>query len=108
MTDHLSPATLNALVDGELSAGQLAAVKEHLDGCSACTSSALAHSLLKNATAKSGQRYPAPPELTARLKRLLACQQAVYHRQPVASGVGRRAALSGGATAAVILVLVGG
>jgi anti-sigma factor RsiW len=108
MTDHLSPTTLNALVDGELSAGQLAAVKEHLDGCSACTSSALAHSLLKNATAKSGQRYHAPPELTERMKRLVSGQQAVDHRHPVASGVGRRAALSGWATAAVILVLVGG
>ena len=46
MSDHLSPAMLNALADGELSADVLASVTEHLHGCSACTSHALEQSLL--------------------------------------------------------------
>jgi hypothetical protein len=37
MSDHLSPATLNALADEELAADELASVAEHLHGCSACT-----------------------------------------------------------------------
>ncbi len=41
MTDHLSSSILNALVDGELSADQLAVANEHLAGCPSCTSSAL-------------------------------------------------------------------
>jgi anti-sigma factor RsiW len=67
MTDHLSSATLSAVVDGELSAEQLAVANEHLAGCSSCTASALQTSLLKSATAKAGQRYTLPPELGERL-----------------------------------------
>ncbi len=67
MTDHLSPATLNAVADGELSADQLATANEHLAGCSSCTASALQQSLLKSATARAGQRYEMPPELGERL-----------------------------------------
>lgn len=70
MTGHLSPAMLNGLVDGELSADQLAVANEHLAGCPACTSNALSQSLLKSATAKAGQRYIPPPHLAERLTRL--------------------------------------
>jgi anti-sigma factor RsiW len=72
MTDHLSSATLNALVDQELSAEQAAAAKEHLDRCSACTSTALNQALLKTAVAKAGQRYTASTHLQERLRRLSA------------------------------------
>ncbi|HEX4581185.1 MAG TPA: zf-HC2 domain-containing protein, partial [Acidobacteriaceae bacterium] len=72
MTDHLSSATLNALIDQELSAEQAAAAKEHLDRCPACTSSALNHALLKTAVAKAGQRYTASTHLQERLRRLSA------------------------------------
>jgi anti-sigma factor RsiW len=72
MTDHLSSATLNALVDQELSAEQAAAVKEHLDRCPACTSSALNQALLKTAVAKAGQRYTVGTHLQERLRRLSA------------------------------------
>jgi hypothetical protein len=41
MTDHLSHDILNALVDGELSADQLASANQHLAGCPSCTSNAL-------------------------------------------------------------------
>ena len=72
MTDHLSSATLNALVDQELSVEQAAAAKEHLDRCPACTSSALNHALLKTAVAKAGQRYTVGTHLQERLRRLSA------------------------------------
>jgi anti-sigma factor RsiW len=72
MTDHLSSATLNALVDQELSAEQAAAAKEHLDRCPACTSTALNQALLKTAVAKAGQRYTASTHLQERLRRLSA------------------------------------
>ncbi len=75
MTSHLSSATLNALVDDELSAEQSAAAKEHLDQCPACTSSALSQALLKTATARAGQRYTLPPELQQRLRRLASSQE---------------------------------
>ena len=72
MTEHLSSATLNALVDQELSAEQAAAAKEHLDRCPACTSSALNQALLKTAVAKAGQRYTVGTHLQERLRRLSA------------------------------------
>jgi anti-sigma factor RsiW len=77
MTDHLSPAMLNGLADGELSADQLSAANEHLAGCPACTSNALYQSLLKSATAKAGQRYTPPVHLQERLTRLASSQSEV-------------------------------
>jgi anti-sigma factor RsiW len=74
MTDHLSSATLNALVDQELSAEQAATATEHLGHCAACTSSALNQALLKTAVAKAGQRYTASTQLQERLRRLSAEQ----------------------------------
>lgn len=72
MSDHLSPTILSALADGELSAAQLVRVNEHLAACPQCTSSALAESLLKSATARAGQRYAPPPDLRERLQRMAA------------------------------------
>jgi anti-sigma factor RsiW len=74
MSDHLSSATLNALVDGELSAEELAFVTEHLRSCSACTSHALEQSFLKTATTRSGQRYVLPDDMRQRMEHLLAVQ----------------------------------
>jgi anti-sigma factor RsiW len=71
-TEHLSSTTLNALADGELSSDQLIGVNEHLSICSQCTSSALAQSLLKAATARAGQRYAPPADLRERLTHLAA------------------------------------
>lgn len=67
MTDHLSHAILNALVDGELTAAQLASANQHLADCPNCTSNALYQSLLKSATAKAGQRHTLPSDLQKRL-----------------------------------------
>jgi hypothetical protein len=41
MTDHLSPASLNSFVDGELSTKQLASATEHLAGCRSCAAALL-------------------------------------------------------------------
>ena len=70
MSDHLSSSILNSLVDGELPADDLARVNEHLAACSACTSQALAHSLLKSATGRAGRRYIAPSHLEKQLSHL--------------------------------------
>ncbi len=110
MTDHLSPAMLNALVDGELTADQLAGANEHLAGCAHCTSVALHQSLLKSATAKAGQRYTPPPQLQERLARLASQEdsrgQAAGGRPTPAFAswsMGRRGTL-GWAAAAVLLL----
>jgi anti-sigma factor RsiW len=79
MTDHLSHVILNALVDGELTADQLASADQHLAGCPSCTSYALNQSLLKSATAKAGQRYDLPPHLQKRLARLASQEGSRSH-----------------------------
>lgn len=81
MTDHLSHAILNALVDGELAADQVATAGQHLAGCLSCTAYALNQSLLKSATAKAGRRYQPPPHLQKRLARL-ATQDASRSQTP--------------------------
>jgi anti-sigma factor RsiW len=72
MTGHLSSSILSALADGELSTDQLTAANEHLAGCPACTSDALAQSLLKSATARAGRRYELGPQLQQQLAKLAA------------------------------------
>jgi anti-sigma factor RsiW len=67
MNDHLSPAMMNALADGELSADQLASANQHLAACSICTASALQLSLLKSATSKAGRRYASPQGMQDRV-----------------------------------------
>jgi len=67
MNEHLSETTLSALADGELSQAEMVRVNEHLAGCAACTSAALAESLLKRATARAGMRYAAPDGLLGRV-----------------------------------------
>jgi anti-sigma factor RsiW len=69
---HLTPTVLNSLVDGELSPEQLASAQQHLETCSACTSMALGHALLKAAVAKSGHRYSLSPDFAGRLKQIVA------------------------------------
>jgi len=71
MTEHLSYPNLNSLVDGELSADQLAMANIHLSQCPSCTSDALRHSLLKSAMGKAGQRYLPASDFQARLLRRL-------------------------------------
>jgi anti-sigma factor RsiW len=110
MTDHLSPAILNALVDGELTADQLAGANQHLAGCPPCTSVALHQSLLKSATAKAGQRYTPPPELQERLARLASETNSPLQQPRVRTAHGSPARSAGrfgvlGWAAAAVLLL---
>jgi anti-sigma factor RsiW len=100
MIDHISQANLNALADGELSGDQLSVVNDHLAACPACTSAALAQTLLKTSIARAGKRYPVPVGLEERLKRLAKSETA---EKPRASGI---PAMAGWATAAAILLVI--
>jgi anti-sigma factor RsiW len=100
MMDHISQADLNALADGELSADQLSLVNDHLAVCPACTSAALAQTLLKTNIAKAGQRYAMPAGLEARLKHLATSGTAGRSR------LSGRSAFAGWATAAAILLVI--
>jgi anti-sigma factor RsiW len=71
LSDHLTSTVLNSIADGELSVDQLAIANRHLADCPQCTSTALAQTLLKSATAKAGQRYAPPPHLEQHLANLL-------------------------------------
>jgi anti-sigma factor RsiW len=111
MTTHLSSATLNALIDQELTVDQVAAAKEHLDRCPACTSSALSQALLKTAVARSGQRYAAGTRLQERLRRLASGQTpapAPATRSNAPSSRLTNRTLSVWAIAAMLLVIVAG
>ncbi|HKO17315.1 MAG TPA: zf-HC2 domain-containing protein [Acidobacteriaceae bacterium] len=71
MSEHLSPAILNAVVDGELEGAELARANEHLAGCLQCSSQCLSFGVLKNRVAKA-QRYQPSPEFQARIRRTAA------------------------------------
>ncbi|HEV2485492.1 MAG TPA: zf-HC2 domain-containing protein [Terracidiphilus sp.] len=111
MSDHLSHELLSALVDGELAADQLARVNAHLADCPSCTSGALAQSLLKSATARTGQRYAPPTELQSRLARMVRQEvgrppESTRSRRPLRAmpGLG----FTGWATAFALLIILGG
>jgi anti-sigma factor RsiW len=105
MSDHLSPALLNALADGELSADELAGVNEHLAGCAACTSNALYQSMLKIATGKAGQRYTPPADLHQRLARRVFKETSHPAPSDPRVSTSRRIGWLGWATAAALLLI---
>jgi len=111
MTSHLSPEVLSALTDGELLTQELVTVQEHLVGCPACTSSALAQTLIKSSIARAGQRYAMPVDLADSVSRQIAreranAQPSARVQLPIARrGAGGYQAL-GWATAALLLVAV--
>ena len=110
MTAHLSSTLLNALVDGELSVEQTAAIKLHLDECPSCTASALNQALLKTAVARAGQRYTVPSQLEQRLRNIASSQTL---RTPPRAHAGAspgllRALSSAVAIAAMLLVVATG
>ena len=102
MSDHLSSVELNRLADGELSPEQLEAAQQHLEGCPACTSEALAEALLKRAVTRAGHRYVVPADLAELLKKR-AVATAPQSPAPASQST-RRFALAGWATAAVLLL----
>ena len=70
MSDHLSAAVLNAVVDGELDGAELAQANEHLATCLACSSQALSFSVLKRRVADAGRRYELPRNFAQRMGRV--------------------------------------
>jgi anti-sigma factor RsiW len=112
MTDHLSQAILDALVDGELTADELAGANRHLAECPSCTSNAFYQGTLKSATAKAGRRYTPPPQLQARLARLASqtnsqLQESSDRKVPIspARSTSRFGSLGWAAAAAVLLLV---
>ena len=72
---HLTPDILNAFIDGELPPVESESVQQHLAECHHCTLRVLSATRLKAATARSAQRFTAPPEALARLTAQLGAQQ---------------------------------
>ncbi|QNI37115.1 anti-sigma factor [Edaphobacter albus] len=111
MNEHLSAATLNALVDGQLASEELRAAKGHLDCCSSCTSEALEYALLKNSVSRNGQRYSVPAEFEMKMRSLIANASvlpAIRSGTVQRGDAPRRAAFAGWAVAAAMLLAVGG
>jgi anti-sigma factor RsiW len=104
MSDHISSQQLNALVDGEMPRDQLALAEQHLAECAACTSQALAQSLLKVATKQAGLRYRPTDTLETRIGEIVR-QHSRSRRGTAGSGLSSPAWLSlVGAAAAILLV----
>jgi anti-sigma factor RsiW len=71
---HLSPDTLDAFIDRELSPAEQQGIEQHLATCHTCTLLVLSATQLKAATARAGQRFAPPPEALARLTAQLQSQ----------------------------------
>jgi anti-sigma factor RsiW len=93
---------LSRLADGELTTEQLVTAQKHLQSCPACTSQALAETLLKRAIAKTGHRYTAPADLAERLK-MRATSAAPPSSAPVSKSA-RNLGFAGWVTAAILLL----
>jgi anti-sigma factor RsiW len=81
ITEHLTPATLNAYIDGELPANEHHVVQQHLTICHACTLRVLSATQLKDATVRAGHRFAPPPEALARLTVRLDAQPQTNSQQ---------------------------
>ncbi len=113
MTDHLTPAQLSALADGELAGDEMTDVRQHIDTCLPCAKSAVDEWLLKSAVANAGRRYEATTEFGQRMAGLVT-REATKHevRRPSATTPPLRAsqtgrAFAGRAAAAVMLLVLG-
>lgn len=73
-TEHFDAGTLNAFIDGELSAADEQGIEQHLATCHACTLRVLSGTQLKAATARAGHRFAPAPEALARLSSQLHLQ----------------------------------
>jgi anti-sigma factor RsiW len=105
MSDHLSPILLSSLADHELSRDQLANAQAHLAECPACTSQALAQSLLKAATKKAGIRYVPTGALEDRMAALLRENSTSNRRVTGGDNRTRTRLLFIGAAAAILLAV---
>jgi anti-sigma factor RsiW len=74
MSEHLSPAVLSAIVDGELQGAELEQANSHLAGCLQCSSQCLTFGVLKSEVAKTGQKYQPSAQFRARMRRTAAAK----------------------------------
>ncbi|MEO6806797.1 MAG: zf-HC2 domain-containing protein [Edaphobacter sp.] len=86
---HLGPDQLSAFIDGELLSSEAYEIQQHLTDCHPCALRVLSATQLKHATARSAQRFAAPPEALARLTTQLRQQEPkrivrIYSFRPVA------------------------
>jgi anti-sigma factor RsiW len=95
MSEHLSAAVLNAVVDGELEGAELVRANEHLKTCAACSSQCLSYGLLKRRVAEAGGQYELPRGFAERMR--------LAERTPG----GRAGWARWAAVAALVLVCVG-
>jgi len=72
MSEHLSAATMNAIVDGELETTELARAEAHLAGCLQCSSECLSTGILKRRVRAAGAKYELPEGLEQRMRRAVA------------------------------------
>lgn len=72
MTCHDVREQLDLFSDGMLAEELSGEVREHLAGCAGCAAEALAREQLRRGVAAAGNRYTAPAELRARLRRSVA------------------------------------
>jgi anti-sigma factor RsiW len=72
MSEHLSAATMNAIVDGELETTELARAEAHLAGCLQCSSECLSIGILKRRVRAAGAKYELPEGLEQRMRRAVA------------------------------------
>jgi anti-sigma factor RsiW len=97
MTEHLSTAELNAVVDGELAPNDLERASSHLSACLACSSQALSLGLLKRRVAEAGAAHELPPGFELRMRKAIAHPAAPRRQRrawlPIAAAVALCAAI---------------
>lgn len=99
-TEHFTPHTLSAFIDGELSPDEERNTQLHLVDCHPCALRALSATQLKAATARAGHCFRPAPEVLARLNARL-------HAEPTAGARIRSIRpIAWGALAAAIMLAV--
>jgi anti-sigma factor RsiW len=112
VTEHLTPAQLSALADGELADNELNTAKEHIEQCLSCAKGAVDEWLMKAAVAKAGRRYETPADFRDRMAGLVSQEPSRdAHGLAVPSlasrGSRRWGARAGWAAAAVLMIVLG-
>ena len=72
MNCDLSRPQIDAYIDGELAADQLAAMDSHLRSCAACAAEAASSARLKAMTRAAGQQFSPTPEFRRRIREQMA------------------------------------
>jgi anti-sigma factor RsiW len=78
--EHLKAEEISAFFDRELTAEDMQRVRQHLEGCHACSLRVVSAMQLKEATAAAGRRFEAPADVMARLTAQVQAKPAVVAR----------------------------